>query len=229
MVSSVREARLRRRIGGEQLVQAHVRCGHVLGQQCPRARGVARGYGGDDLLVFDERGPHAHVARQVLQARQVQLLHDAAVGRRQRIVIGRLDGHAGQRVAALPDRPRRALVKALNDWQTKMNASASRRDVQAYYRANLAFHWAIIEAADNDALSLTYRGIVQQLHLSRLKNLSRDVGMRASLIEHKQIIATIAAGDTARAQALLAEHVTASHVRLSELLATDVAARATPS
>jgi len=160
---------------------------------------------------------HAGVFVRVLEPKEVADLYD---------LRSTLDGHAGQRVAALPDRPRRALVKALNDWQTKMNASASRRDVQAYYRANLAFHWTIVEAADNDALSATYRGIVQQLHLSRLKNLSRDMGMRASLLEHKQIIATIAAGDAARARALLAEHVTASHVRLNELLATDASAQA---
>ena len=30
----------------------------------------------------------------------------------------------------------------------------------------------------------TYRGIVQKLHLSRLKNLSQDTGMRASIAEH---------------------------------------------
>ncbi|HEU5296085.1 MAG TPA: FCD domain-containing protein, partial [Burkholderiaceae bacterium] len=119
------------------------------------------------------------------------------------------------------DKPRRALVTSLKAWQAQMKAGAQRHDVQAYYRANLAFHWAIVEAAGNDALSQTYRGIVQLLHLSRLKNLSRDVGMRASMREHQQIIATIAAGDPVRAQALLAEHVTASHRRLSRLLAAE--------
>ena len=38
-------------------------------------------------------------------------------------------------------------------------------------------------------------------------------------MRHRPIV-TIAAGDAVRAQALLAEHVTASHVRLSELLRT---------
>jgi len=157
---------------------------------------------------------HAGVFVRVLAPKEVADLYD---------LRSTLDGHAGRRVAALPDRPRRALVKALNGWQATMTASAQRHDVQAYYGANLAFHWAIVEAADNHALSSTYRGIVQQLHLSRLKNLSRDVGMRASLLEHRRIIVTIAAGDAVRAQALLAEHVTASHVRLSELLAAQPA------
>jgi len=155
---------------------------------------------------------HAGVFVRVLGPKEVADLYD---------LRSALDGHAGRRVAALPERARKALVKALNDRQAQMKASAQRHDVQAYYRANLAFHWAIVEAADNDALSHTYRSIVQLLHLSRLKNLSRDVGMQASMVEHKHIITTIAAGDPERAQTLLAAHVTASHVRLRELLAAD--------
>jgi len=155
---------------------------------------------------------HAGVFVRVLQPKEVADLYD---------LRGVLDGHAGERVAALPERSRRALVKSLNDWQAQMKTSAQRRDVQAYYRANLAFHWAIVEAADNHALSHTYRGIVQQLHLSRLKNLSRDVGMQASLVEHRKIVATISAGEPDQARALLSEHVRASHGRLRELLAAD--------
>jgi DNA-binding GntR family transcriptional regulator len=159
---------------------------------------------------------HAGVFVRVLAPKEVADLYE---------LRSVLDGHAGVRVASLAERPRRALVKALNGWQLQMKAGAQRHDVQAYYRANLAFHWAIVEAADNDALSQTYRGVVQLLHLSRLKNLSRDVGMQASMREHTQIIDAIAAGNPRRAQVLLAGHVTASHRRLRELIATD----ATPS
>jgi len=155
---------------------------------------------------------HAGVFVRVLAPKEVADLYE---------LRSVLDGHAGTRVAALPDKPRRALVKALQGWQAQMKAGAQRHDVQAYYRANLAFHWAIVEAADNEALSQTYRGIVQLLHLSRLKNLSRDAGMHASMAEHRHIVSAIAAGDAVRAQSLLAEHVTASHARLSDLLAAD--------
>ncbi len=47
---------------------------------------------------------------------------------------------------------------------------------------------------------------MQQLHLSRLKNLLRDIGMKVSLIEHEQIVAAIADGDVKGAQSLLASH-----------------------
>jgi DNA-binding GntR family transcriptional regulator len=125
-----------------------------------------------------------------------------------------LDAHAGRSAAGLPDVARRRLVKELSGLLRAMNANGRKRDVQAYYANNLAFHWAIVEAADNQTLARTYRGIVQQLHVSRLKNLARDIGMQISLIEHQQIVTAIAAGDRGRAGSLLAAHVTASHGRL---------------
>lgn len=129
-----------------------------------------------------------------------------------------LDGHAGRRAASLPDATRRRLVKALSALLRAMQADARRRDVPAYYASNLAFHWAIVEATDNAALLRTYRGIVQQLHVSRLKNLAHDVGMQTSMVEHRAIVAAIGAGDAARAHDLQSAHVTASHGRLVERL-----------
>lgn len=152
---------------------------------------------------------HAGVFVRTLQPKEVADLYE---------MRALLDGHAGRRAAALADAPRRALVKRLTALLREMKGHARKRDVQAYYAANLAFHWAVVEAADNAALAHTYRGIVQQLHLSRLKNLARDVGMRASVDEHEPIVAALADGDGARAQALLERHVAAAHERLVERL-----------
>ncbi|MFY9514314.1 MAG: FCD domain-containing protein, partial [Rubrivivax sp.] len=113
---------------------------------------------------------------------------------------------------------RRGLVKKLGSLLREMTGHARKHDVQAYYASNLSFHWAVVEAADNEQLALTYRGVVQQLHLSRLKNLSQDIGMQASLVEHEHIVAALVDGDAERCQALQAAHVTASHGRLRERL-----------
>ena len=150
---------------------------------------------------------HAGVFVRVLAAKEVADLYE---------LRSVLDGHAARRAAALPRAPRQALISVLKGHMSVMNAAARRRDVQGYYAANLAFHWAIVEAADNEPLSDTYRGVVQRLHLSRLKNLSRDLGMKASQSEHQQIVAAIAEGDVARSQELLSLHVTAAHARLLE-------------
>ena len=132
-----------------------------------------------------------------------------------------LDGHAGRRAAELPAAPRQALAKKLAASLREMKAHARRHDVLAYYASNLHFHWTIVEAAGNEQLAHTYRGIVQQLHLSRLKNLSHDIGMQASLLEHAQILTALSEGDAERCQSLLASHVTASHGRLLKRLEED--------
>ena len=95
-----------------------------------------------------------------------------------------------------------------------MKDAASRRDVQRYYSENLRFHWAIVEAAGNQSLAETYRGIVQKLHLARLKNLSQDVGMQVSIAEHGDIVEAVRQGDPARCEALMARHVGDAHDRL---------------
>src|SRR5689334_2646498 len=148
---------------------------------------------------------HSGVFVRVLDAKEVADLYE---------LRSVLDGHAGRRCAGLADAPRRSLVSKLKTLMTQMKAAARRHDVQAYYGANLAFHWVIVEAAGNEAMARSYRGIVQLLHLYRLKNLSRDIGMQASLAEHDDIVAAIGEGDVRRARSLLASHVTASHGRL---------------
>ena len=127
---------------------------------------------------------------------------------------GVLDGHVGAKAAGLPDRERRALGKRLALMLGEMKACAKRHDVQAYYASNLAFHWAFVEAAKNQELTRSYRGIVQQLHLSRLRNLSHDIGMQASIVEHERILKALLDGEPDTSRRLLVSHVSASHDRL---------------
>ena len=127
---------------------------------------------------------------------------------------GLLDGFAGRCATHLSLDKRAALVVQLEASIAAMQEGCSKKDVQLYYAENLHFHWAIVEAADNLQLSETYRGIVQKLHLSRLKNLSQDVGMQVSIAEHIEIVKTLRSPDTAQCEALLAQHVGDAYKRL---------------
>jgi DNA-binding GntR family transcriptional regulator len=147
---------------------------------------------------------HMGVFVRVLGEKEVADLYD---------LRGVLDGHAGAKVAQLPERERRALGRKLSALTTDMKSHARRQDVQGYYASNLAFHWTLVEAAGNEAVSATYRGVVQQLHLARLKNLSQDTGMQASMVEHRAILEALAAGDADRCRALLLSHGKASRER----------------
>ena len=127
---------------------------------------------------------------------------------------GLLDSFAGRRAARLPDAARTALADRLDASIAAMNEAAAAHDVQRYYGENLSFHWAIVEAAGNQALIDTYRGMVQKLHLSRLKNLSHDTGMRVSIAEHVAIASALREGDEARSEKLMARHVGDAFTRL---------------
>ncbi|HSV60474.1 MAG TPA: GntR family transcriptional regulator [Variovorax sp.] len=127
---------------------------------------------------------------------------------------GLLDGFAGRRAARLEAAQRTALADVLDASIEQMKAAAAAHEVQSYYRENLHFHWAIVAAAGNQALADSYRGVVQKLHLSRLRNLSQDLGMRVSIVEHARIARAIRKGDIARCEELMARHVGDAYDRL---------------
>ena len=126
-----------------------------------------------------------------------------------------LDGFAGRQTAQLPKARKSALLALLVDSVTAMKAAARQHAVQRYYSENLRFHWALVEACGNQTLTETYRGIVQKLHLSRLKNLSQDIGMQVSIAEHLKIVQAVRKGDALLCEALMARHVSDAHSRLS--------------
>ncbi len=129
-----------------------------------------------------------------------------------------LDGFAGKQAAQRPATDNTALLCVLDDSINAMNDAAIQHDVQRYYGENLRFHWAIVEAAGNQTLTETYRGIVQKLHLSRLQNLAHDTGMQASITEHIDIVSALRQGDPKRCYQLLSEHVDDAHNRLTKTM-----------
>ena len=126
-----------------------------------------------------------------------------------------LDGFVGRCVAALPTDQRANLIRTLDESIAAMQEAAASQAVQRYYGENLRFHWAMVEAAGNKAVVDAYQGVVQKLHLSRIKNLSKDVGMQASIQEHSHIIQALKDGDLPRCEALMAQHVGAAFDRLA--------------
>ncbi|MBC5782554.1 FCD domain-containing protein [Ramlibacter sp. USB13] len=126
-----------------------------------------------------------------------------------------LDGFAGRRAAELPGPAREPLADALDASVGRMQDAARSDNVSAYYSENLRFHWLMVEAAGNAALAESYRHLTQKLHLSRLTNLSRGLGMQASVADHRAIAAALRAGDARRCEQLVADHVQRAHERLA--------------
>jgi DNA-binding GntR family transcriptional regulator len=90
--------------------------------------------------------------------------------------------------------------------------------VMAYYEANLHFHWDIIHASGNREICDIYRGVVQKLHMARLRNLSTDVGILNSIKEHHAIVDAIQNKRADICEALMASHVKAAGERLQKIL-----------
>lgn len=132
-----------------------------------------------------------------------------------------MDNHAGQQVALLPQARRMALVEKLEVCVAAMDGAIEDGNVQAYYNANLNFHWLFIEFAGNQEIAKSYREVIQKLHLARVKNLSSEAHRRKSNAEHKEIVRALrdanAIGGASHCAQLLSHHVINAHGRLAEM------------
>ncbi len=126
-----------------------------------------------------------------------------------------LDAYAGRIAGASADP---ALVALLELRLAAMEAAAQRKDVMAYYEANVHFHWDIMQASGNSQIIAIYQGAVQKLHLARLRNLSTDVGILNSLSEHHAMVEAIRSGQAELCAQLMANHVKAAGKRLEKIL-----------
>jgi len=96
----------------------------------------------------------------------------------------------------------------LRDWVDTMRTAFASRDHDAYARANVAFHDALVAAAGNVKLYETYRRLVSELSLFRRVALVMQAdAMERSLAEHRAILTALASRDAERAAALMHAHV----------------------
>jgi DNA-binding GntR family transcriptional regulator len=122
-----------------------------------------------------------------------------------------LFGLAGKLLA---ERVTEAQLERLEAFVADMEEAASRRDFDAYYPLNLAFHEFIIDSAGNTMLGQQYRSFVKKLHLFRARSLVQGGGLGVSNSEHREMVAAVAARDPVRAHEAHCRHVTSAMDRL---------------
>jgi DNA-binding GntR family transcriptional regulator len=110
-----------------------------------------------------------------LQIKEVEELYD---------IRAALDVLAGERAAERIDEEH---LQVLNKWMKEMAVCVEANDTDAYYRANLAFHAAIVEISGNANLLSIYEGVCKQMSLFRRISLSLPGHLRLSLQRHKKI------------------------------------------
>jgi phosphonate utilization transcriptional regulator len=122
-----------------------------------------------------------------------------------------LDELVGERLAKRFEPPVRKAVHALLD---EMDAAAKKGAAAAYHMLNLRFHDTLVEATGNSKLIGTYRRLIKELHLFRLKGLTAGGGLPISNDEHRAMIKAIESGDPDVAGRRMRDHVRASRKRM---------------
>jgi DNA-binding GntR family transcriptional regulator len=117
-------------------------------------------------------------------------------------------------LAARIDAARLARLRVYVD---AMRTALDAQDDDAYARANVAFHDAIVASAGNDKLHDMYRRLVGELSLFRRAALvAHTDAMARSLSEHRAILTALASRDGDRAAALMHAHVNGGRQRAHE-------------
>lgn len=101
----------------------------------------------------------------------------------------------------------RAMVEA-------MRSAAQAQDVAQYAQLNLQFHEILLDTAGSRKLTETYKRLVKELHLFRMRALDSGGGLRVSADEHSRIVEAIASGNPDTAGRVLREHVAGSRARM---------------
>jgi phosphonate utilization transcriptional regulator len=125
-----------------------------------------------------------------------------------------LDEFVGRRLAQTATPPQ---IRELRQMVERMEKASARNDVDAYLAANLDFHDRMVELTGNTKLLVTYRRLVNELHLFRRTTLAQGGALPVSTREHREIVDRIAAGQAAAAGRALFEHVAASRTRMHKI------------
>mgnify|MGYP002634400500 CR=1 FL=1 len=97
-------------------------------------------------------------------------------------------GLFGTACRLLAERITTGQVAELKSLVAQMDEVGARRDLDAYFPLNLAFHAAIVTGTGNAMLANTYFGMVSRLQLFRARGLVHGGGFESSNIEHRTIL-----------------------------------------
>ena len=109
-------------------------------------------------------------------------------------------------------------VERLRAMLDAMRSAAQAQDVEQYAQLNLQFHEILLDTAGSKKLTETYKRLVKELHLFRMRALDSGGGLRVSADEHRDIVEAIASGDPDIAGRALRQHVAGSRARMHKAL-----------
>lgn len=105
-------------------------------------------------------------------------------------------------------------IERLRAMLDAMRSAAHAQDVEQYAQLNLQFHEILLDTAGSKKLTETYKRLVKELHLFRMRALDSGGGLRVSADEHRAIVDAIASGNPDVAGQALRQHVAGSRARM---------------
>jgi DNA-binding GntR family transcriptional regulator len=132
-------------------------------------------------------------------------------------------GIFGTACLLLADRITTAQIAELQSLIAQMDVAGARRDIEAYFPMNIAFHAAIVTGTGNAVLADTYFGLVSRLQLFRARGLVHGGGFENSNVEHRAIVDALDRRDRDAAFKAGFAHVQAGKARI--LASSDGAAK----
>jgi phosphonate utilization transcriptional regulator len=110
-------------------------------------------------------------------------------------------------------------LKLLHEMLDQMRGAVKANDVVQYHPLNLRFHDLMVEFTGNAKLIATYRRLINELHLFRLRGLAGLDGLRASQDEHRAIVKAIESRNPETAGRIMRSHVIKSRQRMQQSIA----------
>lgn len=121
----------------------------------------------------------------------------------------------GRRVA---ERMQGDALERLRAMIEPMREAAQAQNVEQYAQLNLQFHDILLDTAGSRKLTETYKRLVKELHLFRMRALDSGGGLRVSADEHREIVDAIATRNPEAAGQVLRKHVAGSRARMHKAM-----------
>jgi DNA-binding GntR family transcriptional regulator len=162
--------------------------------------GASRGPVREALRLLQLRGLVKHEPRRGFRVRE----YSAELAEQIYRLRGLLERHA---IESLKGKPINALVVELRATNAAMAKHQARGRIEEYLEANVRFHDAIIQAANNEPLQKSIETLNEMAQPIRYALLASRQGKSTAIAEHEAIIECLAKNDLANAARFIEEHV----------------------
>jgi DNA-binding GntR family transcriptional regulator len=169
-------------------------------QQLETEYGTSRGPLREALRLLQLRGLVTHEPRRGFRVREYSPELTEQIYR----LRGLLERHS---VEALAGKPLDELIVALRAANAAMTKHFAARNIEAYLEANVAFHNAIVQTANNEPLQRAIETLNEMAQPIRFALLASRFEKSKAIAEHEKIIKFLIKGDLGSAALFMEQHV----------------------